>query len=283
MAKPIRVREWERARFVADQFVRFYASPEIRRVLNILDDRRPYDRRHNDLLLNALTTNASHQCSQEELELRECFDIFLNALEQFERYIKVGLCTVDDLKPYLLFWIQILGSKDVTRKNLRFYRQLVNYIDSHDYAGVQNLFNRFRYPIPPYGGFELKVGKVKPGMTEGYNPDHAVALAQASALAYEAPAYIGLVVREDWGLSGYKFLEGRQFGRQRVNTQGFIAWNDDAIILAFRGTQQISDWLTNVKRDLEPLTVPNRLDPTATGRVHKGFQAAWLSVAGEVI
>ncbi len=281
--KVIRVREWERAKFVAEQCVQFYASPEIRRILDVLDDHKPYDRRYNDLLLNALTTNTAHQFSAEEQTLREGFNIFLNALEQFERYIVVGLCTADDLKPYLLSWIQIIASKDFTRKNLRFYRQLVNYIDYFNYTGVQSLFNRFKCPIPPYGGFRFAVDTVKPGMAAGYNPDHAVGLAQASALAYETPAYIGLVVREEWGFTGYKFLEGKTFQRDRVNTQGFLAWRDDVILLAFRGTQQIADWLTNVKRDLEPLTVPNRVDQTARGKVHRGFQNAWLSVAGEVV
>ncbi len=301
--KMIRVREWERAQFVAEQFARFQANPEIRRVLNILDERKPRDRDYNNTLLSALTLRSTNDLSLEELDLRECFDLFLNALEQFERYIVVGFCSADDLKPYLLPWIQIIGNKDFTRKGLRFYRQLVNYIDYFDYVGVQNLFNRFKYPIPPYGGFQFNVDHLKPNMAEGYNPDHAVALAQASALAYEAPAYIGIVVREEWGFSGYKFLEGKTFGKNRVNTQAYIAWRDDVIILAFRGTKEISDWLTNMERalgkptdleqdvdtvtdmsqDLEPMKVSKGLNQSFSGRVHQGFQAAWLSVAGDVL
>ena len=90
----------------------------------------------------------------------------------------------------------------------------------------------------------------------------ALSLARASDLAYEEEEKVRAAVRE-WGLEPTAIFD-------RNDTEGFIAGNDQLLVLAFRGTVNLADWLRNLKiirRD------------TPIGKVHGGFkqglEAVW--------
>jgi len=97
--------------------------------------------------------------------------------------------------------------------------------------------------------------------------NNALALAQASQLAYSDAATIQAGIAQIIGgkLDAFQFLDGGT-----TNTQGFLASFDDAIVLCFRGTQVIADWLQDAKIRLVPFR--------AGGLIHVGFRDALDSV-----
>lgn len=96
---------------------------------------------------------------------------------------------------------------------------------------------------------------------------NALALAQASRLAYLSETEITDTVRTAWNWPRAGF-----FSTDR-DTQCFVAARDDAAVLAFRGTENLSDWKTNSRFIAKggPL-----------GKTHRGFLAAWQSIAPAV-
>lgn len=102
-------------------------------------------------------------------------------------------------------------------------------------------------------------------------PFNAWSLAEASMLAYEkAEETIECVLKNHWGFDdvktfGYKNDTSVQFKL----TQVFVAWNDDIILVCFRGTETFSrrDWLNNTKVSLV------KGGPFGTS-IHRGFKAA---------
>ncbi len=92
----------------------------------------------------------------------------------------------------------------------------------------------------------------------GFDLQNACSLAEISALAYRPLDEAGLYLQGQLGFTRYQSFEVR-------DTQAFIAANDVAVILAFRGSVTLQDWLTDFKI---------RLVPSRTGRVHYGFNQA---------
>jgi pimeloyl-ACP methyl ester carboxylesterase len=89
----------------------------------------------------------------------------------------------------------------------------------------------------------------------------ALSLAMASNLAY-SPRSTVEGTGATWGLSNCRFVEA-------VDTQCFIASMPDAVLVAFRGTESIRDWLA----DLNARRVTRDY-----GLVHRGFYHAFNDV-----
>ena len=85
-------------------------------------------------------------------------------------------------------------------------------------------------------------------------------LADAADLAYGDLNQIQNHIKNDLG-----FLKYKSFDNQ--DTQAFLCADDKVIIVAFRGTTSIKDWLTDLKIELVPL-------PSKVGCIHKGFNEA---------
>jgi triacylglycerol lipase len=97
---------------------------------------------------------------------------------------------------------------------------------------------------------------------------NASALAQASALAYKSDAQV-IKTLKGWG-----FPEARFFSAQ--GTQGYVAGNDEVILVAFRGTEpkELEDLLADAKM--------KRVPAKGGGHVHRGFKAALEAVATDM-
>lgn len=68
-----------------------------------------------------------------------------------------------------------------------------------------------------------------------------------------------------------------------TDTQGYVAVrrSDDGLgmaVVAFRGTQQVKDWLTNLNAEKTDIHSTDPANTLLLGRVHRGFNAAFLSV-----
>src|SRR5438034_1260600 len=66
----------------------------------------------------------------------------------------------------------------------------------------------------------------------------ALSLALASDLAYQTGQAVENVATRNWRLQRCRFLS-------QVSTQCFVAHSDSAIVVAFRGTESLNDWVAN--------------------------------------
>jgi endonuclease G len=87
----------------------------------------------------------------------------------------------------------------------------------------------------------------------------AASLVLAAELAYRSGGDLAPVVEDEWG------LRLRAIFRAGA-TEGFVAEGERVLLVAFAGTNQLGDWIANL-RIVE--------DETPYGRVHRGFLQAW--------
>lgn len=103
-----------------------------------------------------------------------------------------------------------------------------------------------------------------------YSSVNACALARLANLAYGTEADIKSQTK-DWGFDTFEFFNVDE-------TQAFLAANADAIVVGFRGTSNINNWMTD-------LTI--HLTGGPLGRVHEGFLAAlnlvWLGLLQAIL
>jgi triacylglycerol lipase len=101
--------------------------------------------------------------------------------------------------------------------------------------------------------------------TRVYSRANAYWLGSAARLSYQDEATIRAAVGV-WGLNELLFFD-------TLETQAFIAANDDLIVLAFRGTTALLDWIFDARIDLVG---------GPAGRVHEGFLVALSFVWREI-
>ncbi len=104
--------------------------------------------------------------------------------------------------------------------------------------------------------------------TGGYDKQNALIFAQLSDLAYQDKDEIFRELEQS-GFYKHHFIDNSETG-----TQGFIAANDQHLLIVFRGTQfHLKDLITDVKIKLVTADV---------GKVHRGFFKAFNSIRGEL-
>lgn len=109
-----------------------------------------------------------------------------------------------------------------------------------------------------------------------YNGENGLVLADCAKLAYAEEACIKAAMASQ-GFSNFKFFEKQYetFIRgQPKSTEAYIAGNTENIIVAFRGTQEPKDFLTNMQFFLTE---------TPYGNVHHGFYKALNEVWDEML
>lgn len=284
---------------------------KMRRGLNLLQRPDIKDSKLNDNTAAVLDKYESEEFPIE-IALRDWFDDFLMGLEQFENKIQAGLLSAHELKPFIIYWIQLIGDRRFRRQGgSGFYDQLFHYIYWAGYSGVRSLFHRYGYRIlpPPYHSSDFDPGFEKLGGR--YDAERALCLAKAAYLVYEDYAYIQDIIRywlenhmpwqemEDhryvidvlnrW-LQEDKLIQKvdlsehlHYFDMPRTNTQAMLFRKGNQIILAFRGSQQLADWGTNFNFKMRPFKVAMSGAQVPSGRVHAGFQGAWESIEAKVL
>jgi V8-like Glu-specific endopeptidase len=95
----------------------------------------------------------------------------------------------------------------------------------------------------------------------------ALSLALASRLSYEAPASVQATACGVWGMEKCQFIEAD-------DTQCLVASTAQAVLVAFRGTESVGDWLAD-------LNVVSRTRPY--GVVHQGFLAAFQAIEPQLV
>lgn len=109
-----------------------------------------------------------------------------------------------------------------------------------------------------------------------YTPKVALELAYMSSIAYEPLASIN-----SWSCSKcktYPLLHVKGFSNAVGDLQGFVGYsaNLKGIILAFRGSSNIQNWIINLD------TIQTTYSKCSGCRVHNGFYTAWGLAKGLV-
>ncbi|NJM99127.1 MAG: lipase family protein [Phormidesmis sp. RL_2_1] len=255
-----------------------------------------------------------------ETVLRDWFNKMLNGLEHFGYFIESGLFTAKELQPWLNYWIKLIGDPAYRRPGASsFYDALYSYIHHSGFFGVQKLFERFGYRIlpSPYKGNDLV--DIEPIPT-GYSTRLALTLAKSSYLAYQDKQFVAEVIGR-WGAALHNPEIRRQLAQPNQNTesmtqkklepwseqakndmirhnfcyfdkadrdtQAYMFRTDQFMVLAFRGSQEPKDWLTNFTTRLRNFTIRKdgvtAISSYRKGRVHTGFFLAWAIIEEPVL
>ncbi|MDV2503051.1 MAG: lipase family protein [bacterium] len=94
-----------------------------------------------------------------------------------------------------------------------------------------------------------------------YHPQTRM-LAEAAWWAYEEPEEIVKGFAAGHALGRFEFFD-------KNGTQAFVAAGDTRIVVAFRGTEEIADWLADIDAGFTRY---------AYGRIHRGFSRALLEI-----
>lgn len=154
---------WKRAEFAAREFKEMLADPEVAIALRLLD----WNSAHYDLsddgkypTLNDVAVDDSmlaralephvrrpNGYSPAEARLREAMDALLGHLQGFEHFIEAGLIRVDDFRPYLRYWMTLIGDPAADRKPAAVLQAIWQYVEYYGYTDVQRLCGRFGHDI----------------------------------------------------------------------------------------------------------------------------------------
>jgi triacylglycerol lipase len=156
---------------------------------------------------------------------------------------------------------------------------LVEYEDLGDRIIMEKVsYNQFSMP-------EFVLPPADQPFDRAYTPNHALWLAYISALTYGDELAIEKVVREIWCWHDVHFFEDDE-----TNTRALGIVHEQFVVVAFRGTESVENWNTNLNFSMKPLdgtlTGPysRDIDPVLLKkvRVHKGFNQALMTVWPDV-
>jgi hypothetical protein len=83
----------------------------------------------------------------EEAAIRDCYDRFLDGFERFGNYLRGNLVSVNDLKPYVQYWIDDIVDTKCDANDSLWCVFLFAYIEYYSFEGVQALFESFGHDI----------------------------------------------------------------------------------------------------------------------------------------
>jgi len=153
--------KWKKAEFVAKEIKSFESNSEIQNAMSLLD----WNNRHflipkeytntskdevviitEEIIIKALQScqnkeNYSYACAFVE----ESFDTFFSYLQRFELYIESGLINFGDIRPYILYWIQVIGDKNNKTISPLYKIHIWKYINKYNFKKIPNLVERFGY------------------------------------------------------------------------------------------------------------------------------------------
>lgn len=78
----------------------------------------------------------------EEAAIRDCYDEFLDGLESFSSYLKTRLVTVDDLGPYLEYWIDSIHAYEKDADDAAWSAALVTFVHYYGYRRVSGIYKQ---------------------------------------------------------------------------------------------------------------------------------------------
>jgi len=153
-----RAQAWKRAEWVAAEVASFLSTPDVVNALAMIDwwgryillfplhpDPEQRQVKVDDPLVTAALVHHSKSAgfNRAQARIRDCFDCLLDGLERFENFIEVGLIDVEDVRPYLSYWIERISGRHPDSRDQARLQQLWCYVDAYEFKGVQRLVARF--------------------------------------------------------------------------------------------------------------------------------------------
>jgi hypothetical protein len=87
--------------------------------------------------------------TREEASIRDHYDTMLDGFERFGNYLKTKLVRVDNMEPYLGYWINDIHAESENLADAAWTAALLTYIQFYGFYGVQYLFQAFGKEIGP--------------------------------------------------------------------------------------------------------------------------------------
>jgi hypothetical protein len=155
-----KAQQWKKAEFLAKEVKEFYADENVDRALKMLDwnwmtiplfeneieGRKSFEFK-DEMLITSLSKHDESEFTEEETVIRLIMDDFLYRLGMFQNYIESKLIKKEDLVPYLLYWIKILGDPNLNRKQKKYILAIWEFINHYEYYTVIKLLKTFGYNI----------------------------------------------------------------------------------------------------------------------------------------
>ena len=112
--------------------------------------------------VEAARVGAERASSDEPTIIRDCFDAFLDGLERFGGNLQSGLVSVEELKPYIRYWVDDIAADTNDSWDAAWTACVFLYIQTYGYTGVQGLFRAFEHDISITGArFRQLLNKVE--------------------------------------------------------------------------------------------------------------------------
>jgi hypothetical protein len=152
----MKAQKWKRMEFVANQIKEFNNDIDVKKAMQMLD----YTNREvelggvevtisNQMLESSLFPDSRGKngdgFTHDEAHIRDIFDHFFDKLSVFNQYINSGLINLEDVSPYLIYWITILGKKDNERKPIVLIDNIWKYWKAFNYVDMISLMGKFGY------------------------------------------------------------------------------------------------------------------------------------------
>ena len=159
----IKAQKWKKAEFVSKEIKEFYNDFDIKRAFVLLDwnanelvlKENEIDEKHkihftDDLIFSSLSASEEKGYDlagfcKEEVVIRSIFDSLFGWLIMFNSYIETKLVSAEDLKPYLIYWIQILADTNSNKKPEKVRAQIWKYIDTNGYNILREFCSKFGF------------------------------------------------------------------------------------------------------------------------------------------
>jgi hypothetical protein len=158
-----KAQKWKRREFIAAQMKDFEADKKIQLTMTMLDwnDRELYFpsevgdkpiviKVDETILCSALLPHEyAGGYSKDEARIRDCFDHFLDMLVRLWNFIEAGLISVEEVRPYMDYWIELVAGKKSDWHTPQFVALLLNHIHKYDFERAANLIRSFGFNDQP--------------------------------------------------------------------------------------------------------------------------------------
>ena len=162
-----RAQKWKKAEFLGNEYKSFINNDYIQKAFSILDGfllNIPFTNKDGeaavicytkDKLKKALTNihankqkNRTYEPDAESTNIRLYIDKFLFRLGAFQAHIESELIDKDSLKPYILYWLNLMTDMEDDTIDIQTKQVIFKYIIDNKLYSLIKLFRNYELPIP---------------------------------------------------------------------------------------------------------------------------------------
>jgi hypothetical protein len=155
--------KWRRVQYAQSLIREFIQKASTTNAFDILDvlnedvDLKPDDRTKEKItiritdehLVRALSTSYEKRDGEDKtLFVRTVFDELFGDLSIFQSHIEAGLIKLQDIKPYLDYWLNELTGPGRMKHDSSFTQQVHSYLSHYGYKGAVTLAENMGHPFP---------------------------------------------------------------------------------------------------------------------------------------